>query len=109
EADFFPAAQYMIFTHGRLERQRFVPRLGFPPWKRVYGFRSEIGARDELRTIAEPRPVLEIELTLEAHYHGDTVLCSFGPNREFLLAYPQGLTASACDLLSEKFGSNLIP
>jgi N-dimethylarginine dimethylaminohydrolase len=109
EADFFPAGQFMIFTHGRVERQRFVPRLGFPPWKRVYGFRSEIAARDELRAIVAPRPVLEIELTLEAHYHGDTALCSFGPNREFLLAYQHGLSQSAYDLLREKFGSDLIP
>jgi N-dimethylarginine dimethylaminohydrolase len=109
EADFFPAGQFMIFTHGRVERQRFVPRLGFPPWKRVYGFRSEIGARDELRSIIAPRPMLEIELALEAHYHGDTALCSFGPQREFLLAYPQGLSAGAYDLLRATFGSDLIP
>jgi N-dimethylarginine dimethylaminohydrolase len=109
EADFFPAGESMIFTHGRVERQRFAPRLGFPPWKRVYGFRSEIGARDELRSIIAPRPMLEIELALEAHYHGDTALCSFGLQREFLLAYPQGLSESAYDRLREKFGGDLIP
>ncbi len=108
EADFFPAGDFMIFTHGRVERQRFVPRLGLPPWKRVYGFRSEIGAFDELRAIVEPRSVLTIELTLEAHYHGDTALCSFGPSREFLLAYPQGIAPSSYELLRGTFGSNLI-
>ena len=28
EADFFPAGRHMIFTYGRIERQRFVPRFG---------------------------------------------------------------------------------
>ena len=109
EADFFPVGDCMIFSHGRVERQRFVPRLGIPPWKRVYGFRSEIGALEELRAIVHPRSILTIELTLEAHYHGDTALCSFGPKREFLLAYPQGIASKSYDLLRDRFGNNLIP
>jgi N-dimethylarginine dimethylaminohydrolase len=108
EADFFPAGRFMLFTHGVVERQRFVPRLGFPPWRRVYGFRSDAAAIHELAKISGDRPVLALELCLEAHYHGDTVLCSFGPNREFLLAYMQGLTAPSRDRLRSEFGTNLV-
>ena len=108
EADFFPAGDYMLFTHGRIERQRFVPRLGLPPWKRVYGFRSDLTALDELKTIAADRPLLSLELSLEAHYHGDTVLCSFGRNREFLLAYVEGLEPPSRAILRSAFGENLL-
>jgi N-dimethylarginine dimethylaminohydrolase len=108
EADFFPAGRYMLFTYGVVERQRFVPRLGLPPWKRVYGFRSDRRALDELRRYVHGRPILPLELRLEAHYHGDTVLCSFGPQREFLLAYLEGLTASSRERLHQEFGHNLI-
>ncbi len=108
EADFFPAGEFMIFSHGVIERQRFVPRFGIPPWKRIYGFRSEVGALDELRPIVGQRPILELELCLEAHYHGDTVLCSFGPTREFLLAYLAGLRPQSRELLRASFGNRLI-
>jgi N-dimethylarginine dimethylaminohydrolase len=108
EADFFPAGRFMIFTYGRIERQRFVPRFGMPPWRRVYGFRSEAGAAAELGRIAERQPILALELCLEAHYHGDTVLCSFGPKREFLLAYLEGLTPSSRERVRAEFGANLL-
>jgi N-dimethylarginine dimethylaminohydrolase len=109
EADFFPAADCMIFTHGHVERQRFVPRLGLPPWKRRYGFRTEFDALAELSQLVKPRPILAAELALEAHYHGDTVLCSFGPHREFMLAYLAGLTPTSREVLRAKFGDDLIP
>jgi N-dimethylarginine dimethylaminohydrolase len=109
EADFFPSGSLMIFTHGRVERQRFVVRLRFPPWRRVYGFRSTIAAFDELRPIVEPRPILAVELRLEAHYHGDTVLCSFGPRREFLLACMEGLAPASRAMLADQFGDRLLP
>jgi N-dimethylarginine dimethylaminohydrolase len=108
EADFFPAGRFMIFTYGVVERQRFVPRFGLPPWKRVYGFRSDRRALDELRNYIHDRPVLPLELRLEAHYHGDTILCSFGPKREFLLAYMEGLAAASRERLRQEFGRNLI-
>jgi N-dimethylarginine dimethylaminohydrolase len=101
EADFFPAARFMLFTYGRVERQRFVPRMGIPPWRRVYGFRSDSSA-------VEDRPIISLELCLEAHYHGDTVLCSFGPGREYLLAYMEGLTAPSRERLRFEFRGNLI-
>ncbi len=108
EADFFPAGEFMIFTFGKIERQRFAPRLGWPPWKRVYGFRSEAGAYEELREAAHDREILRIELRLETHYHGDTALCSFGPRREFLLAYMDAIAPQSRDVLRERFGANLI-
>ncbi len=108
EADFFPAGRVMIFTNGSIERQRFAPRLGIPPWRRIYGFRSERGAINELRQIVGARPVLALELALEAPYHGDTALSSFGPEREFLLAYMPGLRAASRELLKSEFGHDLI-
>ena len=108
EADFFPAGPYMIFTYGNVERQRFVPRAGLPPWRRVYGFRSERGALPELQRIAASRPILPLELSDEAYYHGDTVLCSFGPRREYLLAYMDGLTQESRLRLRGAFGPDLI-
>lgn len=108
EADFFPAGRFMLFTHGRVERQRFVPRLGIPPWRRVYGFRSESGAAEELGRAVKEQPILALELCLEAHYHGDTVLCSFGPAREFLIAYMEGLTPLSRERLRAEFRDNLI-
>ena len=108
EADFFPAGRYMIFTYGRIERQRFAPRIGIPPWRRVYGFRSDAAALSELRAIAGERTIIPVELCLEAHYHGDTVMCSFGPEREFLLAYMEGIAPDSRRGLRHAFGSNLI-
>ena len=93
EADFFPAGDVHLLTHGSLERQRFVPALAFPPWKRVYGFRTDVRAEPLLAALVAPRRVVPLELTLEAHYHGDTVLCAFGPGRRLLLAYRAGLVA----------------
>jgi N-dimethylarginine dimethylaminohydrolase len=108
EADFFPAGDLMLFTHGRVERQRFVPAFALPPWKRVYGFRSDERTLGELKRIAADRVILSLELCLEAHYHGDTVLCSFGPAREYLLAYMDGLTADSQEQLRSAFGARLI-
>jgi N-dimethylarginine dimethylaminohydrolase len=108
EADFFPAARYMLFTYGGVVRQRFVPALAIPPWRRVYGFRSDAEALGELGAIAADREILTLELALEAHYHGDTVLCSFGPRREFLLAYMAGLSVPSRNSLLDAFGANLV-
>jgi arginine dihydrolase len=108
EADFFPAGRFMLFTYGRVERQRFVPRIGVPPWRRIYGLRSEVDSIEELRPIAPDREILMLELILEAHYHGDTVLCSFGPRREFLLAYMAGLSMESRRRLREAFGERLL-
>ncbi len=108
EADFFPAGRYMIFTYGKVERQRFVPALKLPPWRRIYGLRSEADSIAELRAIAREREILMLELILEAHYHGDTVLCSFGPQREFLLAYLAGLSIPSRNRLRDAFGDKVV-
>jgi N-dimethylarginine dimethylaminohydrolase len=108
EADFFPAAGRYLFTHGRVERQRFVPALALPPWRRVYGFRTDARAEQALAPRVRPLPVLRIELVLEAHYHGDTALCAFGPEREHLLAYRAAIAAADWPRLAAAFGGALI-
>jgi len=99
EADFFPVGNRYLFTYGRVETQRFRFRLGVPPYERVYGFRSEIGALAELQRIAAGTEVVALELCDEAYYHGDTTLCAFGPERHFLLAYLDALMPAAADRL----------
>jgi N-dimethylarginine dimethylaminohydrolase len=108
EADFFPAGDVYLLTHGGLERQRFVPALALPPWKRIYGFRTDVRVEELLIPIVAPKPIAKIELRLEAHYHGDTVVCAFGPKRSFLLAYRRGVAASAWQPLRVLFGEHLI-
>ena len=108
EADFFPAGDLHILTHGRVERQRFVPALAFPPWKRVYGFRTDLRVEGLLEPLVAPRRILHIELQLEAHYHGDTALCAFGPGRRFLLAYREAIARSSWEALRGLFRNALI-
>jgi N-dimethylarginine dimethylaminohydrolase len=109
EADFFPVGDAYLLTHGRLERQRFVPALAFPPWRRVYGFRTDARVLPLLQAIVGPeRPILRIELRLETHYHGDTSLCAFGPGRGHLLAWPPALEPGAMDRLRERFRERLL-
>ncbi len=108
EADFFPVGDVLLLTHGRLLRQRFVPALAFPPWKRVYGFRTDARVESELREIVAPRRIVRAELTLEAHYHGDTALCAFGPGRRQLLAYRRGLSDEGWQTILDAFGDAMI-
>jgi N-dimethylarginine dimethylaminohydrolase len=108
EADFFPAGDAYLFTCGQLERQRFVPALALPPWKRVYGFRSDARLEPRLAQIVAPRPVHRLQLVIEAHYHGDTALCAFGARREHLLAYRNALAPSDWPRLQALFGDALI-
>jgi N-dimethylarginine dimethylaminohydrolase len=108
EADFFPAGDVYLLTHGRLEQQRFVARWGVPPWKRIYGFRTDRRVETFLAPVVAPRPVLRIELVLEAHYHGDTALCAFGPGRRFLLAWRRGIAPDDFERLRARFGDRLV-
>jgi N-dimethylarginine dimethylaminohydrolase len=109
EADLFPAGSHYLFTCGTLERQRFVPRWGIPPWRRVYGFRSDPAAIAEIERIHPlGHPVLSLRLRDERFYHGDTCLCSFGPERAQLLAYTAVLDPASAALLRAQFGERLI-
>ncbi len=104
EADFFPVGDAYLLTHGRLERQRFTFALDFPPWKRIYGFRTDARVQSILAPAVAPKPVITLELVLEAHYHGDTALCAFGPKRRFLLAYRRALTSEGWSKLQDHLG-----
>ncbi|MBI4178185.1 hypothetical protein HY522_02020 [bacterium] len=108
EADFFPWGDRFIFTHGRIERQRFALSARFPFYKRIYGFRSDRAALKELQEIVPGREIVDLELRDERYYHGDTCLCSFGLNREFLMAYLPALTAPAQQKLRSLAGDRLI-
>jgi N-dimethylarginine dimethylaminohydrolase len=109
EADFFPVGERYLFTYGRVEAQRFRFRWGMPPYERVYGFRSEIGALEELQRIATDKEVIPLELCDEAYYHGDTTLCAFGPQRRFLLAYTEALMPAAVTRLRTLLKDDLLP
>jgi N-dimethylarginine dimethylaminohydrolase len=109
EADFFPVGEDLyLFTHGTIVRQRFAPRWGIPPWRRRYGFRSERAALEELRPFVAEREILPLELRLEAFYHGDTCLAAFGPDRRFLIAYLDALSAPSQRLVRERLGDRLL-
>ena len=109
EADLFPAGDVFLFTHGQITRQRFVPRLGWPPWKRVYGFRSQPEALAEIEGIRPlGKRVIRVELVDERFYHGDTCLCSFGPGREHLLAWAPALHPESLEELRGHFGERLL-
>lgn len=110
EADFFPVGNRYLFTYGVVVSQRFVLKAGLPPWKRVYGFRSERSALGELKSFLPPgTEVVDFELIEESHYHGDTVFCSFGEKREYLLAYLEGLAPESRERCRHIFGDFLIP
>lgn len=108
EADFFPAGDVHLLTHGRIERQRFVPAFAMPPWRRVYGFRTDVRVKGLLECAVAPREVVVVALTLEAHYHGDTALCAFGPGRQFLLADRRAIADDDFATLQRRFGDRLI-
>jgi N-dimethylarginine dimethylaminohydrolase len=108
EADFFPAGDFYLFCFGRIERQRFVPALGIPPWRRVYGFRTDERVEPILGRIVQPKPVLRVPLVLEAHYHGDTAVCAFGPGRRQLLVYRRALAPEGWAALEDTFKERIV-
>lgn len=109
EAEFFPVGSRYVFTYGAVKQQRFKPKFALPPWTRVYGFRTEHHAMDELRTFLPPgTEIVDFELIEESHYHGDTVFCSFGPNREYLMAYLEGILEADRERCRRIFKENLI-
>jgi N-dimethylarginine dimethylaminohydrolase len=116
EADFIPVGDpsgdpgkaVYLFTYGRIETQRTAFRWGFPPYRRIYGFRSDFRALPALEEIVGNREVIPLELVNEAHYHGDTVLAPFGPHHQFLLTYLAGLSVESQSRLRARFGDRLI-
>ncbi len=117
EADFIPvgdpsgdpAKTIYLFTYGRIEKPRWVPRFGIPPYRRVYGFRSDRGALSTLQAIVGNHEIFPLELIDQAHYHGDTVMCPFGPHQEFLLGYLNVLSPNSRAFLQGRLGDRLIP
>ena len=117
EADFIPVGDpsgdpgktVYLFTYGRVRRQRWAPQLQFPFYRRVYGFRSDRRILPVLQQIVGDREIIPLELVNEAHYHGDTVICSFGPHREQLLVYREALAPNAQAILDNRFGDRLVP
>jgi N-dimethylarginine dimethylaminohydrolase len=108
EADFFPAGGLYLLTHGTLETQRFVPTFGVPPWKRVYGFRTDVRVEPLLVPKISPHPIMKVGLVLEAHYHGDTALCAFGRDRRQLLVYRDAIDPDDMTKLEAHFEENLL-
>jgi N-dimethylarginine dimethylaminohydrolase len=74
----------------------------------VYGFRTDARVEGLLAGIVAPRSVVRVELVLEAHYHGDTALCAFGPRREHLLVYRQALSADSWERVRAAFGERIV-
>ena len=117
EADFIPvgdpsgdpAKTVYLFTYGQIEQPRWVFRTGLPPYRRIYGFRSDYRVLPALRSIVQPLDVVLLELTDERHYHGDTVLCPFGLRNEQLMVYLKGLAPEAGRALRARFGDRLLP
>ncbi|OGX41350.1 MAG: hypothetical protein A3C53_00720 [Omnitrophica WOR_2 bacterium RIFCSPHIGHO2_02_FULL_68_15] len=103
-----PAKTVYLFTYGRLERRRWAPRWGWPPYRRLFGFRTDARALSAIRAVTAPRGVLPLELADERYYHGDTCLCAFGPRRDSLMAYLPALTPAAQRQLVERFGDRLV-
>lgn len=108
EADFFPVGDKYIFTYGVIEEQRFVLQWGIPPYRRLYGFRSDKEVLAELGPIVGPDKIVPLRLINEAFYHGDTIFCSFGHNKEFLLAYLPGLDTTSQGVVTEMMGDKLV-
>ena len=109
EADFIETKRGFLFTWGPIVRQRFVPQWGFPPYKRIFGFRSDVRNLEPLKRIAGGKKVFPLKLVDELFYHGDMVLFPFGPERETLLAYLPALAPESQKDLQDLFGKQLIP
>ncbi len=101
QADLIQWGDRYLFTHGRLITPHFTLRLGFPPWRRVYGFRSDVKALGEIERWIPIKRTLSLELCDERFYHGDTILYSIGPSREYLLLYRKGLMQASLRKLGD--------
>ena len=87
-----------------------MPRLGWPPWKRVYGFRSDPRALDEIEATRAARQArcCASSSSTSATTTATPVCVRSGPSREFLLAYTPALHPESPRELRERFGDRLI-
>ncbi|MBI1870035.1 MAG: hypothetical protein HYS07_02445 [Chlamydiae bacterium] len=108
EADFFQAGSYTIFTYGRIIRPHFKLRWGLPPYERVYGFRTDFIFLEKVKKYISPEKILPLELIDERFYHGDTVCCSFGLHRQYVMSYLLALSSESQEVLKNAFGEKLI-
>ena len=95
QADLIRWGDSYLFSYGPLRTAGWSWRLGWPPWRRHYGFRTDQAALSELTQWIPADKVLSIELIDERYYHGDTLLCSFGPDRRYLLAYAGAMSTAS--------------
>jgi len=109
EADFIETKDIFFFTCGKIVTPRFVPTWGFPPYKRRYGFRSDVRNLEFLKEVVQKKTVVSLTLVDERFYHGDTVLSPFGPRREHLLAYLPAFSQESQKKLLTFFKERLIP
>jgi N-dimethylarginine dimethylaminohydrolase len=109
EADFFPCADFFIFSYGTVRSTGFRPRLGWPPLRYQFSHRSDERNVKMLQKIVCDKPVVKIFLSDVRYYHGDTCLFAFGRNREYLLAYLPALARESQDELRRRLGKRLIP
>lgn len=100
EADLFPWGKFFIFTFGKLRTGAWQFKWSFPPYQRVCGFRSDQNGLPFLKDLVAGQ-IISLELVKEDFYHGDTVLCSFGPERKYLLAYGAGIHPRDREKLAE--------
>jgi len=107
-SDFLSSEGCFLFSSGVIRRPRFVFSKGWPPFRRCYGFQSAPSALDALAESARGKKVLPVTLIRETHFSGNTCLCPFGKNREFLMAYLPALSESSRARLKEQFGERLL-
>ncbi len=117
EADFIPvgdpsgdpAQRVYLFTYGQICRPHWAWRWGFPPYRWATGFRSDRRILPVLQSVVGETEILPLQLIDPAHYHGDTVVCPFGPRGEYLLVYLEALSSFSRDLLRHRLRERLIP
>jgi len=101
QADLIRWGESYLFSYGRLRQPAWSWQRSWPPWQRRYGFRTDQTALPELGDWIPSDKVISIELTDEHYYHGDTLLCSFGPERRFLLAYDGAMSVASQESLKK--------
>ena len=117
EADFIPVEdrsgdprkRVTLFTYGKIGSPGWRFRFGLPPYRRQYRFRSDRRVLPTLQSIVGESEILPLELVDERHYHGDTLLCPFGPSQEYLLAYLEAISPDSRAALRQRLGDRLVP